>query len=119
MEISNANFTRYKSKLNLADFYTEKNNKVYFDKELLRAINIKQFEFIVDTPPQNIDLVLYRNKMIYYNKRMQHSILSKIEDSLKTGGIFICGVKENLESSSSEKDYTIINENESIYKKVV
>ena len=119
MEICNANFSRYKSRLKLTDFYTEKNNKAYFDKELLRTINIKQFEFVTDATPQNIDLVLYRNKMIYYNKRMQHSILSKIEDSLKTGGIFICGVKENLESSNSEKDYVIINENESIYKKVI
>lgn len=119
METSLANFDRYKSKLKLTDFYTESNNKACFDKELLRAINIKQFEFIADTVPQNVDFVLYRNKMIYYNKRMQHSILTKITESLKMGGIFICGVKESLESSGSEKEYAIINENESIYKKII
>lgn len=118
METNKANFLRYKSKLKLEDFYTEKNNKAYFDRELLRGINIKQFEFLKDDAPANIQLVLYRNKMIYYNKRMQHSILSKIASSLNNSGIFICGIKENPESSNSEKDFNLLNKNESIYKKI-
>lgn len=118
MEINNANFDRYKSKLKLKTFYTENNSNASFDKELLRSVNLKQFEFVSDELPKEVDLVLYRNKMLYYNKRMQHSVISKITESLKVGGILICGVKEDLESSGSEKDYIIINENESIYKKV-
>jgi chemotaxis protein methyltransferase CheR len=118
MEVNIANFARYNSKLNLKDFYIEKNNKAYFDKELIRNVNVKQFEFIVDESPQNINMVLYRNKMIYYNKRMQNSILNKITDSMATGGIFVCGVKENLESSNNEKSFVVINESESIYKKI-
>jgi len=117
METNIANFKRYKSSLNLSNYYIEKNNIAQFDKELLRGINFKQFEFIKDEAPQNNQMVLYRNKMIYYNKRMQASIVSKIADSMKIGGVFICGIKENLESSNSEKNFLLLNENERIYKK--
>ncbi len=117
MEINIANFNRYSSSSKFSEYYEERNNRAYFDHELLRGVNVKQFEFITDEPPQNNHLVLYRNKMIYYNKRMQNSIMSKITDSMSIGSIFICGVKENLESSNNEKSFLLINENESIYKK--
>jgi len=64
-----------------------------------------------------VKLILFRNSLIYCNPTMQDRILSVLSDSLSASGILITGIKERISGISSSKDFEIMNEAESVYKK--
>jgi chemotaxis methyl-accepting protein methylase len=48
---------------------------------------------------------------------MQDRILSVLSNSLSASGNLITGIKERIAGVSSSKDFEIVNEAESVYKK--
>ncbi|MCD6556073.1 MAG: hypothetical protein J7K64_02655 [Bacteroidales bacterium] len=61
------------------------------------------------------DLVLFRNRLIYYNDDLQTEVLRKISGSMNKGGLLIIGEKETLGQMSGK--YKNLKSNLSVYKK--
>ena len=117
METNIANYRRYKGKYQLTKYYTLRNNEAYMDQTLLDGVEFLKHNILKDKEPANTKLVLYRNKIIYFSKKLQTDVMRIICNSLVPGGIFVIGNKESLECCNMDKKYIIVNPAEAIYKK--
>ena len=66
---------------------------------------------------KNVNLIIYRNKLLNYKKNLQLQVTKGLIDSLKTGAFLTLGIKERLEDDKNRALFTIFNKKESIYKK--
>jgi chemotaxis protein methyltransferase CheR len=116
-EVNEANFKRIFSESDFSDFYTIENDKGIWDTSLVEKTKFIKQNIIFDDYPKGIKLILFRNQMIYYNQILQERFNKIMYNCLVPGGHLIIGNNEKIEYWNSDKDYTLINEAESIYKK--
>ncbi|NOZ47950.1 MAG: hypothetical protein GXO79_14405 [Chlorobi bacterium] len=119
MEISEANYKRYSGKFQLSNYYKLQNNKIIFNSDLIKGIVFKQQNLINDKSPGNFRMIIYRNKLLYFNISLQDKVVTKILNSLMPGGLLFIGNKETLESTSVYNKFSELNPLEKIYKKRV
>jgi chemotaxis protein methyltransferase CheR len=117
VDTSNENYKRYQGTSNLTDYYNLTNGKVLRDQSLLDNIEFTKYNVISDPPLKDIKMIFFRNFMISYNPTLQSTVLNKLYDSLSFNGHLIIGAKESIENSSRSKDFILVNENESVYRK--
>lgn len=119
IEINTANYERFNGKTNLSDYFTVSGTKALWNQSLLSDVEFLKPMSLFRNPPDNIHLILFRNKLIYYNLGFQQKVLSTLHRSLAPEGILILGVKESLNHFTYKDKFTVINEKESIYKKTI
>ncbi|PLX01538.1 MAG: hypothetical protein C0594_13035 [Marinilabiliales bacterium] len=118
LEAYEANYTRYNPNGNFNDYYKVSGKKFVMDESLLENVEFIKHNIFSDTPPKNVNLVIYRNKMIYFNQNLQNKAISKIDQTLLPGGYFVIGVKEVFDGTGAKGKYILFSKNESIYKKL-
>lgn len=117
-EISEANFKRINSDNTLLP-YLERLDKYYkFSPKLLdKVIYIKQ-SLGKDTPPdKGFNLILFRNRCIYYNPTTRRTAIEKIGQSLMPGGYLAIGSGENINDTDQQAMLVQVSKTEKIYKK--
>jgi chemotaxis protein methyltransferase CheR len=117
IEVNDANYKRIFSESQLSDFYKQDGDKANWDTSLVQNTKFIKQNIIFDDYPKGVKLVLFRNQMIYYNQILQERFIKIIYNSLVPGGHFIIGNNEKIDYWNSEKDFTLVNKDESIYKK--
>ncbi len=117
METNLANYKRYRGKTPFTNYYEIRDNKVYMDISLLRNVEFMKHNLITDKAPSRIKMVLFRNKLIYFNQVLQNKIITQLHETILPGGFFIIGVKEVMDAALFDKKFTAINKTESVYKK--
>ena len=117
IEVNNANFKRIFSDSELSEFYTLENEKAIWDTSLIENTKFIKQNIIFDDYPKGIKFILFRNQMIYYNQILQERFIKIVYNCLVPGGHLIIGNNEKIDYWNSDKDYTLINKTESIYKK--
>jgi len=96
-EASKQNFAVYNPEKKLDDYFTISTTNIFLKKELHQNITFKKFDFFADNIFQTeFDVVLYRNRLLYYNPSAVNLIFDKIFNSLKNKGLFCIGTKESL-----------------------
>jgi len=66
---------------------------------------------------KTVNLILYRNRLLRYNRNLQLEVCDNLFSSLKTGGFLSLGIKEIFPVDNSMKRFITFNTKESIYKK--
>lgn len=117
LETNEANYKRYSDQNQLSNYYTIQNNKIVFKSSLISGIEFKYHNLVKEPSPGSYQIIIYRNKMIYFNQSLQDKVADKIVDSLMPGGLLFIGNKETLESSSAMRKLNILNQEEKVYKK--
>lgn len=117
MEVNSANFERFNENGNIFDFFIKKGNVVKLNSDLLKNVEIIHHNLLKDELPEVYNLILYRNKTIYYNQQLKAEVLKTLSNSLKTGGFIAVGIKETIEFPDVEKEFVVVCESEKIYKK--
>lgn len=117
LEISTDNYKRSNGKNELSKYYTIVKGEVIRDVSLLRNVSFINQNVFLEPVPQGVKLVLFRNKMIYYNQTLQSRILKLLYSNLPVGAILIIGTKESLSTYYGTQEFTLINSSESIYKR--
>jgi chemotaxis protein methyltransferase CheR len=113
--LSEDNFKRINSAKKFSDYYQMKNNVPVKDISLIKNVKFIKQNIIFDDIPENVDCVIYRNQMIYFNQTLQDKALKIIEQSLKIGGLLIIGTNEKVPNYF--RGIANINPSESVYKK--
>lgn len=116
-ETSEENYLRTNGKSKFQDYCKEVNGIIYRDVSLIENVTFDVQNIEMENAPSGIKLVLYRNKMIYFNPTLQIKILKNICKSLIPGGYLIIGVKELLSNLYNSNEFVLSNPSESIYKK--
>ena len=117
-EINQANYLRYKGKADFKTYYTVSGNKAHWDTSLIEHVKFLPARTLFKAPPENIQFIFFRNRMLYYNYHLQLQILNTFHKCLSNDGFLILGAKETLSNFNMKAKFSIVNENESVYKKI-
>ena len=117
IEVSTENYIRANGSAAFTDYYKLDRYYAFRDTSLIRNIEFNKLNIHLDNAPANIKLILFRNNLIYFNPTLQDRILTVLNNSLSASGILIIGIKEKISGFASGKDFDIVNEAESVYKK--
>ena len=117
-EISEANFKRFDSDSTLLT-YLERLEKYYkFSPQLLdKVIFLKQCVSKDPPPDKGFNLILFRNRCIYYNPITRRTALEKMGQSLMQGGYIALGTGETLSDTDLPATLAQVSKTEKIYKK--
>lgn len=117
LEISTDNYVRANGKGFFSDYFREEGSAIIRNTDLIRGVTFLKQDILLESFPQGIKLVFYRNKMIYFNQVLQWKVLKNISQAMLQGGLFIIGTKETLSNIYTNTDFALISDNESIYRK--
>lgn len=117
IEISNDNYTRSNGKAALSDYYTMVNGQPIRNISLIKDVTFIKQDTFLEVVPQGIKLVIFRNKMIYFNQTLQSKILKNLYKATNNGSILVIGIKETLNGPYGPTEFEAVNNSESIYKR--
>lgn len=98
-------------------YYTALDNHVVLQSNLTQDIYFFQHNLATDGSFHEFDLILCRNVLIYFNKKLQNRVHQLFCDSLSAGGYLGLGRQETLEFSASFYRFETIARSERMYRK--
>lgn len=117
IELSSDNYIRANGSSELANYLVTERNITTRDLSLIKGVIFNQQGVNLEPPVQGIKLILYRNKMIYFNQTLQSKVIRQLYSGLMVGGHLIIGTKESISSLYGPNDFVLVNTSESIYKR--
>jgi chemotaxis protein methyltransferase CheR len=120
LEVSQENYKRYNGTRDDLSFY-HKTEKDYLirNTSLIGTVDFKKLNINFDDAPQNVRLILFRNNLIYYNPTRQEAVLQILYRALSVSGHMVLGIRERISGLSSSRDFDLVNETESVYRKKI
>lgn len=103
----------------LSDYYKSRYGSVIFDKELSNKIVFADHNLVTDNVFADVNLILCRNVMIYFEKELQDKVIGLFYDSLIPSGILCLGTKESIKFSRHGNLFEIVDDTQKIYKKKI
>ena len=112
-----ANYQQAGGKRAFSDYYTAAYEAAIFDKTLRENITFADHSLATDSVFSETQLVLCRNVLIYFNKRLQDRALGLFHDSLGYRGFLGLGSKESLDFSDYSAHFEPLVRAERIFRK--
>ena len=112
------NYINAGGKRSFSEYYTAKYDGALFSPGLLRNIVFSQHNLVTDRSFAEFNVILCRNVLIYFDKKLQNRVHQLFYESLSTFGILALGSKESLKFSEFEECYEPISLHDKIYRKV-
>ncbi|MFH2131811.1 MAG: protein-glutamate O-methyltransferase CheR [bacterium] len=100
-----------------ADYYSSRYDLVKLDKTLKENILFSSHNLVTDGAFGEMNLIVCRNVLIYFNRDLQDHVFKLFSDSLCPGGFLCLGSKETVQLSTSANAFTEIVSKEKIYRK--
>ncbi len=100
-----------------SDYYMAKYDSVILDKSLKKNIVFADHNLVSDSVFGEMNMIICRNVLIYFNSDLQNNVVKLFEESLIPGGFLCLGSKENLKLSAGLSDFKAIDDKEKIFKK--
>lgn len=119
MEQYERNYQLSGGKKKLSDYYKSMYGSVMFNKELSSRIVFADHNLVTDSVFADVNLIMCRNVLIYFEKALQEKVLGLFFESLVPSGILCLGTKESLKFSRFEQLFEVIDEKQKIYKKKI
>lgn len=111
------NYKRSGGKKTLGDYCTEKYDNVIMDPALKKNVIFADHDLATDQVFGEMQVVLCRNVIIYFNRELQKRVFRLFKDSLDIGGFLCLGSKESLRFSGCAEAFDVIDEKQRIYRK--
>jgi len=112
LTLSEKNLKELDPNKSIQDYFKIKYCKNYFNSPHTISTTFKRLNILTDILPNNINLLLYRNRFQMFNQQLQDLIISKLTKSLMQKCIIIPGIWENIENKKIE----IFDKTENIYQ---
>ena len=101
-----------------SDYYFADNESVIMKKKLKENILFSEHNLVTDGVFNEMEIILCRNVLIYFNKSLQNHVIKLFYDSLPIGGILCLGTKESLQFTEYNSCFKEISGRQRIYKKI-
>lgn len=101
-----------------SDYYLAKYDSAIIDSDLKRNITFAEHNLVTDGVFGQMNLIMCRNVLIYFDKSLQNKVNQLFTESLIKSGFLCLGTKESLKYSSVINDYETIDETLRVYKKI-
>ncbi len=119
MEINAANFERFEEGANLNEYFQQQGNASFLNSVFHSRLIIEKHNLFIEKPLSVVDIILFRNKMLYYNPQLRIDALKILTSAIRPGGYIAVGIKETIDYPSWENDYVVLSESEKIFKKIL
>lgn len=101
-----------------SSYYTAKYDAALFDSTLMKNVVYSQHNLVTDRSFSEFNVVLCRNVMIYFDRKLQDCVHALFYESLVPFGFLGLGSKESMRFSKYETCYEQIDEREKLYRRV-
>ena len=101
-----------------ADYYTARYDHTIVDRGLRKNIVFSDHNLVTDGVFGEMDLIICRNVLIYFNRELQDRVFGLFADSLRVGGFLCLGSKETMMFSKHAKHFESVVKKEKIYRRV-
>jgi chemotaxis protein methyltransferase CheR len=103
----------------LSDHYHARYGAAAMDAELSSRFTFARHNLAMDTSFGEMQMIVCRNVLIYFNEELQNAVLELFLESLDHGGFLCLGDKETIAFSSVAEHFSVVDEKARIYKKRV
>jgi len=104
-------------KASFADYYIAKYESALFDKSLRDRIVFADHNLVTDSVFGEMQVIVCRNVLIYFNRELQGRVIRLFDDSLCSGGFLCLGSKESMKYSGCSDRFDSFIEDERIFRK--
>jgi chemotaxis protein methyltransferase CheR len=111
------NYQKAGGKNSFVDYYTAKHHHIIMDRSLKAQLVFANHNLGTDKVFGEMNLIVCRNVLIYFNRDLQNRVLKLFYDSLCHYGFLCLGSKESIKFSSCAPHFEPFVENEKIYRK--
>ncbi len=101
----------------LSDYYAARYDYAVMDKSLKENVVFADHNLVTDSVFGEMNLILCRNVLIYFNRELQNSVIRLFRDSLSPEGFLCLGSKESIRFSEYSHDFEDIVMLQRIYRK--
>ena len=101
-----------------ADYYTARYDNAIMDNSLKKNIVFSNHNLVTDSVFGEMDLIMCRNVLIYFNRELQDRVFGLFMDSLRPGGFLCLGSKETVRFSSLSENFENVIEKERVYRRI-
>lgn len=77
-------------------FFTVTKELYHVSSELKKCVTFKEHNLLKDPYPQNVDLIICRNVLIYFTEEAKNEIYTKFSQALNKDGILFVGSTEQI-----------------------
>ncbi|MBD2042209.1 CheR family methyltransferase [Microcoleus sp. FACHB-672] len=99
-------------------YFEEINQSYIFRKEFRHPIVFAQSSLLENAPISQVDLLVCRNTLMYFNVSGQNRVLYRFHFGLKNKGILVLGNKERPNTGIDNVFFSGVSQQNRIYKKV-
>lgn len=104
-------------KESFSNYYTSNYDNVIMNQSLKKNIVWANHNLVTDSVFAEVNLILCRNVLIYFERELQNKVQTLFYNSLINGGILCLGSKESLRFSDVYEKYTEWDTKQRIFKK--
>lgn len=112
-----ANYLASGARASLSGYYHARYDAAAMRATLRRNVTFARHNLAMDASFGEMQLVVCRNVLIYFNRDLQDHVLELLCDSLENGGYLCIGDKESLAFTSVADRFEVIDEEAKIFKK--
>ncbi len=117
MKKSTLNYQKAGGKKSFGSYYHADYNSVIIDRSLRKNMVFANHNLATDSVFGEMNLILCRNVLIYFNQDLQERVLRLLSGSLRPNGFLCLGSKESLNFSSIEASFQAIVKKHRIFQK--
>ena len=112
-----ANYQLSGGKESFSDYYISDDNNVIMNQSLKNKIVWANHNLVTDSVFAEVNLILCRNVLIYFDRELQNNVQNLFHNSLMMGGVLCLGSKESLRFTDFHDAYVVLDEKQRIFKK--
>ncbi len=112
-----ANYQNAGGRNSFSDYYHSKYDSVIINRDLKKNITFANHNLVSDSSFGEMQFIVCRNVLIYFDNVLQEQVLKLLDDSLALNGFICLGTKESLRFSTLSEGYQEIAPKEKIYQK--
>ncbi len=101
-----------------SEYYTANYDGARFNPSLMRNVVFSQHNLVTDRSFAEFNVILCRNVMIYFDRKLQEHVHGLFYESLVRTGILVLGHKESLRTSRYEYLYEPVDAKQKIYRRL-
>jgi chemotaxis protein methyltransferase CheR len=114
-----SNYTKSGGNSFFSDYYFSQYDSVIFNTELKKNIVWANHNLVSDSVFSEVDVIICRNVLIYFNSELQNNVLQLFIDSLSSKGILCVGDKETIQFSTANSHFDTIDGKNGLYQLIL
>lgn len=112
------NYLNAGGRASFSDYYLSRYDFILLEKSLKENILFSNHNLATDGVFGEMDMIVCRNVMIYFNRDLQNQVFTLFRESLCKGGLLCLGAKETIRLSTVSKHFENVSKREKIYRRI-